>query len=99
MSDPAEEAERRRALRDEEERARRAAQHDIENLTRKQPGVYGQRVHAACIKTPASRPSTGSCAGPRWPGCPGMRGRPGSGGKSPTWGRPGTTRPRSIAAP
>lgn len=56
MSDPAEEAERRRALRDEEERARRAAQHDIENLTRKQPGVYGQRVHAACIKTPGQPP-------------------------------------------
>lgn len=47
--DPAWEAERRRALHDEDERARRAALLDMEVFTRQ---TGHDRVHAACVREP-----------------------------------------------
>lgn len=54
MSDPAEEAGRRRAERAEEERARAAALLDLETFARRTPGQ--DRVHVACVRLPGQPP-------------------------------------------
>ena len=54
MSDPAWEAERRRALRAEEDRARAAGLHDMEIFARRTPGQ--DRVHVACVRLPGQPP-------------------------------------------